>query len=40
MRRRAGETDILEVWDMVKLGFVFKVQEMVKLGGKGVGVDG
>ena len=38
MRRRAGETDILKVGDMFKLGFVLKFQEMVKLGGKGGGV--
>ena len=37
VRRRARETEILKVGDMVRLGFVFKVQEMVKLGGKGRG---
>ena len=37
VRRRGGETEILKVGDMVRLGFVFKVQEMVKLGGKGAG---
>ena len=37
VRRRAGETEILKVGDMVKLGFVLKVQEMVKFGGSGGG---